>query len=701
MNSSFGDANVIASVGEGEKFSGNIILNNIHLGKLLKDTAMYGQVSLTAETSGQSLDLKTMQAGIKSEITAITLNKYTYHNLNMDGKVSGQVFNGTINLNDKNVDFDLDGQVNLNPGKENYQFKLRLQGADLQKLNLTKNDIRIGLVATANFKGKSVNDFNGQAGISNIIVAHEGKKYTLESVLFTVLNEPNKSEITLKSPLADVKFSGPVFPANLPAGLSQFLNQYFPFSDSIPEAKQELHDFNFEIQLHNHPLISQVFFPEIQDFQPGNIQGSFDSQKKNLKLNATINQITYETTEIKDFSIAVNSDTKTLNYQVSCKNISNSLASITNLLIDGKLEENKISTTVSSVDEKKNKKLQFQSQLIRDNANYKLSLDQAELYLMYKKWNIAADNFIEFEKQGILFHHFFMNDKESELNIASLNDQFNDDIDISIKNFELGKISGIFEKDTGLVKGVVDGNILLKRINYSYGLIADAKIANLFFSNISIGNLSLKAENQTTEKFNVDVKLSSAENNLTANGYFMASDSANSINLQTTIQSLSLKTVQAFSMGTITNASGNLTGSFRIEGNTSSPAITGEMVFINAFITPAILNNPLELKHETFQLKNDGIYFNSFTILDQDQHTAILDGTVKMKQFSDFKFDLNVNTKDFLLFNTTSADNDEFYGRMIIDSKIAVTGPMSLPVVNAKLKLKKAQISRLLCLKIS
>ena len=42
-----------------------------------------------------------------------------------------------------------------------------------------------------------------------------------------------------------------------------------------------------------------------------------------------------------------------------------------------------------------------------------------------------------------------------------------------------------------------------------------------------------------------------------------------------------------------------------------------------------------------------------------------------------------------MLFNTTYKDNKEFYGRMIIDSKIDVTGPMSLPVVNAKVKLKK------------
>ena len=130
----------------------------------------------------------------------------------------------------------------------------------------------------------------------------------------------------------------------------------------------------------------------------------------------------YGSTEIKDFSIDVNSDLKALNYQISCRNISNSLASLEHFLMDGNLADNKINTTVSSLDEKKNKKLLISTQIIRDNANYKLTLDPADFYMMYEKWNIAADNYIEFGNHGFLVHHFFLNDEESQINIASVND---------------------------------------------------------------------------------------------------------------------------------------------------------------------------------------------------------------------------------------------------------------------------------------
>jgi hypothetical protein len=150
-----------------------------------------------------------------------------------------------------------------------------------------------------------------------------------------------------------------------------------------------------------------------------------------------------------------------------------------------------------------------------------------------------------------------------------------------------------------------------------------------------------------------------------------------------------MKTVEAFSMSQVTEASGAVSGNFLISGRTDAPEINGELTFNNAFLKPTYLNNRLELKHETVQLKTDGIYFNKFTLLDVNQHEAIVDGSVKMKQFSDFVLALHINTQDFLLFNTSVQDNKEYYGRMIIDSKIDIKGPLSLPIITGKVKLIK------------
>ena len=690
ISSSFGDANLVVSVGPEENFNGRIILTGFDLGSLLKDKARYGPVSLTAAANGQGLDIETVRAKIKVEVSQFYLNNYTYQKLKVDGTVSGRIFEGKINLNDKNAEFDLDGLINLNAGHEHYKLKLNLQGADLQKLSFTNDDIQLGLVASADFSNGGVNELTGKAGITNLVIVHRGKKYVLDSFLTASANVPGKEELNAGNSLAGIKYTGNLSPAALPAMLSQYLYNYFPFSDPNPQLKVSDHSqFTFGIQLRNHPILTEVFFPELKEFEPGIIEGSFDSQKNNLKLNATIKKLVYGATEFRDFAVELIGDPTAMNYKFSCGSISNSLVSLDHLLIHGKAADNKISSSISSIDEKKNRKLLVNFKTIKDKTNFKLMLDPSGFYLMNNRWEIAADNFIEFGKEGFMIHHLFMKNAECQVNITSVHDRFNDDQNIAIRNFKLQDISGIIKKDTGLVKGTVDGNVLLKRVNNSFGLIADAKIANLSVSNIPIGNLTVKAENPTAEKFNIDVNLSGIDNNLSANGYYIPNGGDQSIHIKTAIQSLSLKMIEEFSMGTFTKASGNLTGNILFEGNSKAPEVTGELLFHNAFFTPSFLHNQLELRHEALKLEKDGIYFNAFTILDAHQHPATINGEVKMNHFSDFNFALKMNTRDFLLFNTSVSDNKEFYGRMIIDSNIDISGPMALPVVNAKFKMKK------------
>ena len=689
MGSSFGSANLFAVTGENETFESRVSLDDFNLGRLLKDT-LFGPVTLSAEVIGQGLDKNTVMAKIDVEVSRFFLNNYTYHNLTVDGNISGMGFDGRINLNDENAVLEAEGIVNLNPNQEKIIVRLNVQGANLQKVNITKDDIRIGLAASADLNGSSLDLLNGTAGITNLIIARGDKIYVLDSVLFASINGPAKSEVSFSSALIGIKYSGTISPVGIADELTHFIDNYFPVSATDqPKKKSSPSDFTFEIQLHNHPILSQVLLPRLTEFEPGIIQGSYNSGKHELILNAEMKKIVYGTTEISDLFININSDEASLNYKISSSNLSNAQIKLENFLLEGKLADSVLFANVSSISGDQNKKLVMHMQITNDNATYKLSLDPEEFYLMNNRWDIAPDNYVRFGKEGLLIHNFSISNAESQINIASVNDKFNDDVKFEIKNFRLDDISRIFEKDTSLVAGNLDGTVLLKRVNNAYGIIADAKISKLAIREIPIGDLSVKADNPTAGRFDIELNLTGAENNFTAKGYYIPGEGENSINIEADIQSLSMKTVEAFSFGQITEASGNISGNLAIRGEVNAPEITGELVFDDAFLNPAVLNNRLELKHETIRLRADGIYFNSFTLSDADKHTAIIDGAIQMNQFKDFIFDLHVEMKDFLLLNTTVKENKVFFGRMVIDSKIDVSGPVALPDIDGRIKLKE------------
>ena len=690
IHSSYGSADLYASIDEKENFSGRAKLKKFDLGSLLKNKEMFGPVSMTAETEGKGFDLKTIRASLKAQISEVFLNKYLYHDFNLEGNISGRQFEGKINLNDENAMFDFSGKVNLNPGFEEYKFVLTIQGADLKKLNLIKDDLSIALTAAIDLKGEKYDQLNGTAGISNIIMIHEGKKYLLDSLLLASINEPEKSELNISSAIIGIKYAGTLSLTALPDAVGQFLNNYFPLIEAGPiKQSGKPSAFTFEIQLHNHPILAEAFLPQLKEFEPGVILGKFDQASNELILSAKLPKITYGTTSISGLAIDVNSDVAALNYKISAGKVTSSQIQLDNALIEGKLSEGKIIANVSSIDSLQNKKLVLHAQLVKHESNYRLSLDPGEFYLMDNRWELSADNYVEFGKPGFRIHNFSLGKTESLVTIASAHDQFNDDLNITLKDFNLDDISRIIKKDTSLVKGTLNGNVLLKRVDSTYGIIAAAKISNLIFRAVPIGDLSLKATNPSPGKFDINVGLAGPDNQFSADGFYITGGGDNSINIQADIQSVSMKTLEAFSMGNIKEASGTLSGKISVTGKTDAPEITGEIAFNNAFVNPAVINNRLELKNETIQLQKDGIHFTDFTLLDKDKHSATLNGTIKMKQFKDFIFDLQVISDDFLLLNTTARDNKEFYGRMVIDSRIDIGGPMSLPVINAKLKIKK------------
>ncbi len=113
-------------------------MENFDLGRLLRDTILYGLVSLSAEASGQGLDMKTIKANFAAEATRIYLNEYNYQHLTINGTVNQKEIIGKISLNDENAVFDLDGLVNFNANQERLMFRFNLKGADLQKLRFSQ-----------------------------------------------------------------------------------------------------------------------------------------------------------------------------------------------------------------------------------------------------------------------------------------------------------------------------------------------------------------------------------------------------------------------------------------------------------------------------------------------------------------------------------------------------------------------------------
>jgi hypothetical protein len=77
LGSSFGSATHFATIDKNENFRCKASATDFDLGRLMKDKAMFGPVTLTAETKGHGLDKNTITAKINAEVSKLKLNNYS------------------------------------------------------------------------------------------------------------------------------------------------------------------------------------------------------------------------------------------------------------------------------------------------------------------------------------------------------------------------------------------------------------------------------------------------------------------------------------------------------------------------------------------------------------------------------------------------------------------------------------------------
>jgi hypothetical protein len=686
LKSSLGNADIKGKLDKNENFSGTLNLERLNLPVLLGSPDLPGPVTLTATAKGQGLDTNSFQMDLQASAPSIEFNHYSWRNIAANGHISYRQYSGEIRLNDPNAEIIAKGEINLAKGKEEYKLAADVKGADLEKLKLSNADYKVAFSASADLKGSDMNDVNGNAGVTGLIISHNDKKYFLDSLLFAAVNETGKSELTLRSPVVNINYSGSFAPGDLAKEMKQYINSYFKAFDMKGDSTLSKQSFELSIKMHNHPVLSEVIFPKLKTFEPGNITGKFDGANRKLEFNLDLPRLEYDNISINKLQCVINGDNSQLKYKLNAFNLSSSNLSFENFQVAGNIQDQKIVTNISSVDDNKNKKLLLNTSFTNEKEGKRFSVDPAELVIMSNKWNVSADNFILFRKNEFLIHKMDFSSGSGTIAVESANDRMNDDIRIDIRDFNPLVFSNVIRKDSAWLEGNINGKILLKRQEKNYGIVANATVDSLKVHRVSIGNLELKG-NENTQGYDISLVLKGPENNVSIKGDYSVQQDASTLRLSSEIGKLSVRTLEALFPKEVKETDGNISGNISVSGQIKNPVLNGTLNFDNVYFRPEATNSRLSITNQNLQVKDNTLIFQSFTMKDASDHEAVISGNISMKDDVP-TFGLNMHTNDFLILNTARDAKKEFYGRLVADSRIAVKGNLNSPVITSSVKVK-------------
>jgi translocation and assembly module TamB len=673
-----------------ERYNGTVTVDNFDLGALLDQTEQLGSVSLTASIDGSGFDIEVMDAYLDATIARAHLRGYDYKDVRIDGRVRNRRFTGFAGMDDPNLDFRFNGDVQLTEDEPVFAFEFDLRHADLYALGFTDTETAIRVSVNADFVGASVETIDGTVIIRDVLITQEQDRYPIDSLVVTAIAVPGHSKLTVMSDFISAEYEGNVTIADLPSVVMNHVNRYFELHHVDDDTKMAGSYFNFTIALQKTDLFSDVVLPDLHELSSAIIEGGYTWEDRNLSVLIDIPVIKYGSYELDSLRVKVESNPEQIQYDIRSTRFEMPSMKITAPEIYGTIQRNTISTNLALYNDELETIFAIGTLFESKDTVYTVTLLPGEFVLMYDNWNVPDDNYIRFGGNRFYVYNLQLERNSSRIITRSRdNGTLAPPVEITMQDFDISGLPRLIGNDDLALGGYVNGRIVLSDILSELKMNVDMLLSDFSFGGSDVGNIALRLQQDTPGRYDLEAELSKQDNQASITGYIVTTEEDDEINLSVDIRNLNLAAFEGFAMEQLVDLSGSVIGTVSVTGHTSAPDVNGSLTFRDASFLVVQLNTRFRLENEQIAFERNGLSFRDVTIRDASNNRAVIDGTILIQDFMNYRFALNIRSNNFVLMQTDRLHNDVFYGRIIIDSDIRIRGDQNLPVINASIGFKE------------
>ena len=674
-------------------YEGNLSLTEFELGNYLKDTVTFQKVSLAGRIKGKGLTELSADFLLAGSISSIGLRGYNYQNILTDAHFSKQYFQGTLKINDPSLELNASGSIDFRKGKNLVNIVAKIDTAYLQPLLHSKKNIFIQSTIDIDTKGLELDSLFGEATFSNTTIKFEDESLEVDSVHVISAADDTKRKLTLRSSLLDINLEGNYYYSTLFNDLQNLLKEFYlnlkndkasteQYYSQKPKSSQE-YNASIRIALHNiNPII---------DLADINLHLSSNTYIEGKFLNGYTSIMDFHTSIdsiMNENILMLNNDIEFTGSKI--RDSTNVLAMLTissekqivngftakHLLAEGIWNKEHIDVGLDFDQKESDNLVRLKAEIDFLADSTKIKILPSRIRALKKEWLINQKNYTLISGQEINIHHLELHhDDESILVDGKISRQPDEKLLLSLRNLNLDILNTIStEKFSGHLNGFVDGRNL-----YSDPYLQNnISITNFTVNDFLIGDITgANAWNQENKVFDINLFIDRLDKRIVnLIGNYNPQNEKEPLAIDAKFKSLNLKIVEPLLKDIFSEIDGTLTGSYTIVGTFTQPKITGEGQIEGG----QIMINYLRAKYSfngVLALSPNQIIFKEFELIDAFKNKGKLDGYIAHRNFNKFRINLDGYFKNFQVLNTTSKDNQLFYGQAHATGNLNIFGPTS------------------------
>lgn len=667
-----------------DTFHLHIELPDFNAGKLLADTTM-GKLTFHADISGKNATTGSLSAKLDGTIESAYYNNYQYRDVKINARMQHDTVKAEITSPDENLDFTINAVARLDSIEQRGRLKLDLHSIDLQALNFSGDHFVAKTTLTTDINYSEITNMDARIELLDTEIVHQKDYFPVASVVLDAKTTSDSTRINISSDYVDVFAGANLRVDSLQPLLRHAFRKYISREDTVKliPGKQLQARVNFHLP---GDLLEQII-PELQAFSADTLFLSYTSDNNRLVSKLIIPGIEYSGIALDSLYISLAGVEDSINLTTGFNQLAYDTIGMNDFRIKADLIAGRLLSSISikDVNRKPNFLLSSEMQLHEDSV--RIVLQPEGLMLDGKKWQVSKKNRLVIRDNSIESSGFTFKQADQKLAIV----QSPDSVYLELGNFDISNLINVIHMYSrhNIIGGKINGTLSLPQEDSLAGLFeADLAIQNLKLLDSLAGDLEFLMQN-TGNQTKIDLSLQNPYNSFSIRGAIDHSGEDQIIDLSAGIDIDALQRFERFTFGQLSNMSGSINGELEISGKTDNPEIEGDIQFNHVAFNINSLNFYTQLNDETIRFDRTGIHLDNFSIKDPGGNPLVVDGSVLTKDFSDYRFDLQINTDRFHPINSTEKDNEHLYGDLYFSTNTSISGTSDLPVIDASLKIEE------------
>lgn len=666
---------------------GDVKTSSLQLGELLENDLL-GPLSLNVHVNGE-LNSEHSDAEVSGEILRLGINGYDYDSLRMKGHLVNREFNGLIEARDRNLRFDFRGLLDLNDEQRpRYDFALDLEEANLAALGVNRRDSVSVLAAriAARAVGRTLDDLNGIIFVRDVSYRYNDRELAADSVVIVGRNSLSDKFIRLRSDFVDADYEGKTSYKEVFAYLQQRFRDYVPTLDGGP-GWQAQHPDTVELADGYSQLTVNVrkINPLVNAVSPG-LQIADGSQLL-LRINPANDKLSFEAASdyiergrmlVTRLNLDAHNRGDSLVFAASTEDLYLNSFHMSRVGMSGGAKDNKLELITDFADTigDVSGRIGFRSEFARGRgpAGRQIDLRLTPSYISRgeKTWNIYTDG-ITADTSRIRIDRFRMVNAGQQLLLDGVvSRRLQDSVQLTLHNFELAPFSQFTSSMGYRVDGRTNGSATMKAVLGAGEVQADIVVDSISINDLAVPSIWLRSRWDFIQN-RAGILVQQRENlDTLVRGFYAPSQKR--YYARATLDAVELSALDPLLKGVVERTGGNADVDIALRGSGKEANLSGQIAVRDFTTTVDFTQVTYTMPRAVIEVKNNHLIAEGVPLYDPEKNEGLFSIDLNLEHLSNIFYSVKVLPKELMVLNTTSKDNDLFYGRIFASGSATIAG---------------------------